>query len=197
MPHCKTPRERGKLERNIMAHSFVKPSFIPSILLALFLFLAVSSCSARTVEVFDICTKHPNPSNCFYILNAIPGVAEGADLDSLSRYVINFAHTHALVCVTLIDDLIKNTTDQQLKQHYTSCYSDYGNVTLCLELANDSFNSGDYNGIRSNGNTVVKEVQDCNSRPPYDPSALPSNNKYLEDVSLIITILADFLSGKY
>ena len=74
---------------------------------------------------------------------------------------------------------------------------DYVNVLLCLNQAKDSCNSGDYNGMKSNSEAVMKDVQDCDWKPPYDPSALPNKNKYLEDVTMIIMILADFLSGKY
>ena len=180
-----------------MAHSFVKPSFIPSLLLALFLSLALSSCSARTVQVSDICSKHSNPSNCANILNSVPGVAEGADLNSLSQYIINFAHVYAFDTITLIHDLTGNTTDTQLKQRYQSCSMDYNDVLLCLSQAQQSCNSEDYNGMKSNGETVMKDVQDCDWKPGYDQSALPNNNKYLEDVTMIIMILADFLAGKY
>ncbi|KAK7319399.1 hypothetical protein RJT34_04120 [Clitoria ternatea] len=180
-----------------MARSFDKHSPISSFLFSLFLCFAVSFCAARTVQIDDICSKHNIPYNCGIILRSIPGLEAGADINSLSLYIINLVHENAFDTMSLIDDLIRNTTDNQLKQRYSSCTMDYNDVLLCLTQAKTSYSSGDFNTMKSNGATIIKDVQHCDSKPPIGPSALQKNNQYLEDVAMIIMILADFLAGKY
>lgn len=114
------------------------------------------------------------------------------------RFIINIAHVNAFNNLEQIHNLVQNTTNNtQLKQRYASCSMDYNDVLLSLSQAKQSFSTGDYHGMNSNGATVMKDVQDCDSKPPSDPSAIPMNNSYLEDVSGIIMILADFLAGIY
>ncbi|KAJ1439843.1 Invertase/pectin methylesterase inhibitor domain superfamily [Sesbania bispinosa] len=74
---------------------------------------------------------------------------------------------------------------------------DYTDVLLCLSQAQQSYTTEDYNAMNSKGATVIKDLQDCDSKAPTDPSPLMKNNQDLEDVSMIIMILADFLAGKY
>ncbi|TKY63052.1 hypothetical protein E2542_SST12917 [Spatholobus suberectus] len=73
---------------------------------------------------------------------------------------------------------------------------DYTDVLLCLTQAKQSYSSGNYNDMKSNGAIVMKDVQDCNSKA-YDSPELTRNNQDLEDVTMIIMILANFLAGKY
>lgn len=178
-------------------YSFVKHPLLSSLVLALFLCFVVSFSSARIVQVSDICSKHYTPSNCLNILNSIPGVAAGADLDSLSLYIINLAHVNAFDTITLVHTLIGNTTDSQLKQRYAACSMDYDDALLCLTQAKISYGSQDFSAMKSNSASVLKDVQDCGSKVPSDSSPLLKNNQDLEDVSVIIMVLADFLAGIY
>lgn len=180
-----------------MAYSFVNPSLLPSIVLALFLSFSLSFCSAREVQISDICSKHKNPTNCAIILNSIPGLALGADIDSLSLYLINVAHVNGFDTITLMNEVIRNITDPKLKQSYSSCDMDYQDVLVSLTSAKESYTSKDFNNMKSNVANVVKDVQDCETKAPSDAPSLIKKNEDLEDVSLIIMILADFLAGKY
>ncbi|XP_073224908.1 pectinesterase inhibitor-like [Cicer arietinum] len=173
--------------------SFVKPYFL---VLALFLCFVPSFCLDRIVRESDICSKHANAWNCKIILNTIPGVStDGADLNSLSLYLISSANVNAFDTITYISNLIKNTTDSQLIQRYASCSIDYNNVLLTLTHAKDSYKAGNFRDMNNDGWTIVTKVKDCDYKAP-DASS-PLNNQYLEDVAIIIMILADFLAGKY
>ncbi|MED6133634.1 hypothetical protein PIB30_030029 [Stylosanthes scabra] len=185
-----------------MAHSIVKPSFnftpiLLTFLISFSIFSSSSLCSARTVQISDICSKHPNPYNCATILNSVPGATLGADLTSLTKYIILNAHVYAFDTITLIHNLVGSTSDIQLKQRYQACSMEYNDVLLSLSQAQQSFVSGDYRGIKSNAATALKDIQDCDWKPGSDHSDLPNKNKYLEDVTNIIIILADFLAGIY
>jgi len=180
----------------VMFHnSFVKPSFI---VLALFLCLVPSFCSDRIVPVKDICSKHyKNPRNCANILNSIPGVAKsGADLGKASLHLIDMAHANAIKTITLIHDLITNAGNPNLKKQYSSCSQDFDDVLYFLTQAKNSFTSGNFKEMNVNGAFVVKDVDHCSSKAPASSPVLKSNDD-LEDVSIIIMILADYLAGKY
>jgi pectinesterase inhibitor-like protein len=177
----------------VMVNSFVKPFFL---VLALFLCFVPSFCSDKIVQVNDICSKHKTPYNCAIILNSIPGVAtDGANINSLSPYLINLAHVNAFDTKTLINTLIQNTTDPNLKQHFITCSMDYDDVLFSLTQAKDSFTSGNFIGMKSNSASVLEKVYDCDYKTPSTP--LLKVNEDLEDVTIIITILADYLAGKY
>ncbi|KAK7321756.1 hypothetical protein VNO77_32669 [Canavalia gladiata] len=175
-----------------MVNSFLKPSFIFSFLLSLFLSIAVSPGSMRIVPEVDVCSKLRFPGYCANVLKLAPG----ADLYSLSQYTINLAHVHAFNSLTLIHNLI-NTTDPKLKLRYTSCSMDYNDILLCLTQAKKSCTSGDYKGMKSSAAAAIKNVRECDANPPVDPSPLPKNNKASIKMSKIIMILADFMGGKH
>lgn len=179
----------------VMFHnSFVKPSLI---VLSLFLCFVPSFCSDRIVPVKDICSKHKIPYNCAIILNAIPGVStNGAVLGSLSSYLITIANTNAFNTITLIHELIRNTSDTNLKQPYITCSMDYNDALLSTTYVKDSFNSGNFIGMNSNAAIVVKDIEHCGLKAP-DSIPLLKYNQPLEDVTNIIMILADYLAGKY
>jgi len=176
-------------------NSFVKPSLI---VLALFLCLVPSFCSDRIVQVRDICSKHyKNPHNCAIILNSIPGVAKrGAALGKLSSHLIDMAHVNAVNSITQIHNLIKNTRNPNLKTQYSSCSKDYDDVLYFLNEAKTSFTSGKFNDMNQNGAFVVKDVDHCSSKAPASSPVIKSNED-LEDVTIIIMILADYLARKY
>ncbi|KAL1315346.1 pectinesterase inhibitor-like [Arachis hypogaea] len=177
-----------------MAHSILT---LPLLFLSFTMFSSSLLCSARTVKISDVCSKHPNPYNCNNILNSVPGASLGADLNSLSKYVITSAHVYAFDTITLVHNLTRSINDKQLKQRYQACSMDYDDVLLSLTQAQQSFVSGDYKGMKSNGQTALKDVQDCDWKPGNDQSDLPNKNKYLEDVINIIIVFADFLAGVY
>ncbi|KAL2320307.1 hypothetical protein Fmac_029276 [Flemingia macrophylla] len=177
-----------------MMHSFVKYPLLPSLLLSCIVFSLL--CSAKMVTVGDICSKHPNPNSCDKILNTIPGISEGADINSLSSYLINEAHVNAFDSLTLIHNIIANSTNTQFKLRYGSCSLDYNDVLECLTQAKESFSSKNFSAMKSNGAVVVKDAQDCDTKA-YDSPQLRLNNQDLVDTAIIITILADFLAGKY
>ncbi|KEH34194.1 putative pectinesterase inhibitor domain-containing protein [Medicago truncatula] len=176
-------------------NSFVKPSLI---VLALFLCFVPSFGSDRIVQVRDICSKHhKNPRNCVIILNSIPGVAKtGATLGKISLLVLDMAHVNAFQTSTQIHNLIKNTPNPNLKRQYSSCSKDYDDVLYFLNEAKTSFTSGKFNDMNFNAATVVKDADHCSSTAPTSSPVLKSNDD-LEDVSIIIMILADYLAGKY
>ncbi|GAU13395.1 hypothetical protein TSUD_126910 [Trifolium subterraneum] len=72
---------------------------------------------------------------------------------------------------------------------------DYDDVLFSLTQAKDSFTSGNFIGMKSNGASVLEKVYDCDYKTPSTP--LLKINQDLEDVTIIITILADYLAGKY
>ncbi|KAG4938346.1 hypothetical protein AAZX31_16G051900 [Glycine max] len=177
-----------------MVHSFVKHPLLPSLLLLLcFVF---SLCSARIVEIGNICSKHNNPNSCDNILRSVPGATSGVDLGSISLYLINMAHVNAFETIGQISYNIRKATNTQTKQRYNSCIMDYDDVLLSLTQAKQSYNSGNYAALKSNGITVIEDVKDCDTKA-YDLPQLRMNNQYLVDVSMIIMILADFLAGKF
>ncbi|QCD96692.1 hypothetical protein DEO72_LG6g1400 [Vigna unguiculata] len=168
-----------------MIHSFAKH---PLLLLTLLCFV-FSSCSARTVKIGDICSKHNNPSICNAIILSVPGANQGVDIDSVSLYLINMAHVNAFDTITLISEIIGNSSDPQTNQRYSSCTMDYTDVLLALTQAKESYSSGNYGDMNSNGAVVTKDVKDCDTKA-YDSSQIRNNNQYLADFSMIIMILA-------
>ncbi|KAK7395917.1 hypothetical protein VNO78_16525 [Psophocarpus tetragonolobus] len=170
---------------------FLKP--YPYLLLLCFVF---SVCSERIVQISEICSKHSNIDNCNKILLSVPGTSEGADLGSLTSYIINMAHVNAYNSHALISEIIGNTSDAQAKQRYNSCSMDYNDALLSLTQAKQSYSSGNFADVKSNGAVVIKDVQDCDTKA-YDSSLLRTENQYLVDLSTIIMILADFLAGKF
>ncbi|ESW33037.1 hypothetical protein PHAVU_001G038100 [Phaseolus vulgaris] len=175
-----------------MIHSFPKHP----VLHVTFLCFVFSLCSARTVQIGDICSKHDNPSSCNTIILSVPGAIEGVDIGSASLYLINTAHVNAFDTITLISEIIRNSSDAQTKQRYSSCTMDYTDVLLALTQAKDSYSSGNYSDMNFNGAVVTKDVKDCDTKA-YDSDQVRIDNQYLADFSMIIMILADFLAGKY
>ncbi|KAE9587896.1 hypothetical protein Lal_00002705 [Lupinus albus] len=175
------------------------PSSNLSLLLVLFLSLGMCVYSTRVVQSSDVCSKHPNPTNCVNILYNIAGIEAGIELPgSIPPYIINnIGHTGAFGTYTLLNTLIHNATDPQLKQRYITCSTDYVVTLDYFNSAKDAYTSADYKGIKSSAANVIKAVQDCDWRPPYDPSQLPLLNNHMQDVSNIISVLADFLLGTY
>ncbi|KAL2320306.1 hypothetical protein Fmac_029275 [Flemingia macrophylla] len=177
-----------------MMHSIVRYPLLPSLLLAGFLFSLL--CSARTVTVGDICPKHPNPNNCDIIMMTIPGITEGADIDRLSSYFIRLGLSKTFDSVTLITEIIANSTDTQLELRYNSCTMDHTDAAIYLSEVRSSFSSGNFDAMKSNCAVVIKDVQDCDTKA-YDSPPLRMMNQGLVDVTNIVVILADFLAGKY
>ena len=168
-------------------------------MLALFLCFAPSFCSEnRIVQVRDICSKHYlNPKKCAIILNSIPGVAKrGATLGKLSLDAINLANVSALHTITIFTDLIKNTSDTDLRQRYRICSSNYDNVLIALTIAKDSFTSGDFDDMNFRVSAVAYIVENCRPMAPGS-SELLKNYEYLEVVGIILEILSNYLAGKY
>lgn len=160
-----------------MAHSFAKPSLIRFFLLPLFLSFGVSLYLPIIVQVGHICARH-KLSNLYLYFKLIPGVADhGADPNLLSPIIIDKANVNAFNYIDKIHNLILNTANPQLKQRYSSCSIDYGDVLGELSEAKQSFSTGNYNKMNSKGKTVMEDIQDCDSIPPSsDPSGLPLNN---------------------
>ncbi|RZB47146.1 hypothetical protein D0Y65_050966 [Glycine soja] len=167
-----------------MVHSFIKHPLLPSLLLLLC--SVFSLCSARTVKIRDICSKHPKPDICGKILLSLPGAAEAVDLRSASLYVINVAHGNAT----------EGAGDPETRQRYNACSKDYTDVLLSLARAKKSYSSGNYSDLKSNGAIVIKDVQDCDTKAT-DSTYVLLINQDVVDTSRIIVILADYLAGKY
>ncbi|XP_054821844.1 uncharacterized protein LOC129320419 [Prosopis cineraria] len=174
--------------------SIVKPLTMIFIVLFLLIFLSLplSSYSAKTVPVHEICAKHTNPTFCTEALKP----KSGSGLQTLSHYAtMDVAHLHAFQTITDLHDLIANTTDTQMRQHYTTCAIAYDDVLSRLQDTSRALNSADYNRMTSGANDVIKYVKECDSKPPStDPSSVPKSNKDLEDTALIIVIKAGLLS---
>ena len=180
-----------------MAPSFVKPSLTSSLLHALFLSFVVFSCSARIVQVVDICKDHIHPSNCHDILYNIPGISGGGvDLNIICPFTIKSAYANALEGLNLINYLIGTTSDPSWKQRYSECSQLYNNAMACLENEEEYYKSRDYDGLKSNASDVVGAVKDCGFGTPNDPSILPTFNNYLEDISIITMNMAEYLNGR-
>ncbi|WVZ07626.1 hypothetical protein V8G54_020972 [Vigna mungo] len=175
-----------------MVHSFAKHS----LLLVTLLCFVFSLCSARIVQIGDICSKHNNPSICNAIILSVPGTNQGVDIGSVSLNLINMAHVNAFDTITLISDIIRNSSDPQTHQRYSSCTMDYTDVLLALSQAKESYSSGNYSDMNFNAAVVTKDVKDCDTKA-YDSSQIRINNQNLADFSMIIMILSDFLAGKY
>jgi len=118
-----------------MVHSFAKHPLLH----VTFLCFLFSLCSARTVQVGDICSKHNNPSSCHTIILSVPGANQGVDIGSLSSYLINTAHVSAFDTITLISEIIRNSSNAQANQRYSSCTMDYTDVLLALTQAKESY----------------------------------------------------------
>jgi hypothetical protein len=180
----------------VMFHnSFVKPSLI---VFTLFLCFAPSFCLERIVQVGDICSKHfLNPKKCAIILNSIPGVAKrGEDLGKLSLDVINLANVSALHTIAIFNDLIKNTSDPDLRHRYLIVSSNYDNILIALSIGKDSFTSGDFDDMHFRVSAVADIVEQYRPIAPGS-SELRKNYEYLEVVGITLEILADYLAGKY
>ncbi|XP_047173723.1 pectinesterase inhibitor-like [Vigna umbellata] len=106
------------------------------------------------------------------------------------------AHVNAFDTITLINEIIRNSSDPQTHQRYSSCTMDYTDVLLALSQAKESYSSGNYSDMNFNAAVVTKDVKDCDIKA-YDSSQVRINNQYLADFSMIIMILSDFLAGKY
>ncbi|RZB59731.1 hypothetical protein D0Y65_042797 [Glycine soja] len=136
---------------------------------------------ARIVEIGNICSKHNNPNSCDNILRSVPGATSGVDLGSISLYLINMAHVNAFDTIGQISYNIRKATNTQTKQRYNSCIMDYDDVLLSLTQAKQSYNSGNYAALKSNGITVIEDVKDCDTKA-YDLPQLRMNNQYLVDI---------------
>ncbi|KAI4299877.1 hypothetical protein L6164_033298 [Bauhinia variegata] len=170
-------------------------SFVISSLVLLSLFsFPLSSLSMKTAKVDEICSRHRNPSFCAATLNSMTGGAIEVDLGSIGQNVILLAHTNAFDALTLIHSLISNTTDAQLKQHYVTCSGNYNDALFDLNQAKTALVSGDYNGVNTSAAAVKKDVEICDSNPPADPSPLHMKNKNLENLSIIVIIVSNFLA---
>ncbi|KAI4299878.1 hypothetical protein L6164_033299 [Bauhinia variegata] len=148
----------------------------------------------KTAKVDEICSRHRNPSFCAATLNSMTGGAIEVDLGSVEQNVILLAHTNAFDTLTLIHSLISNTTDQQLRQHYVTCSGNYNDALFDLNQAKTALVSGDYNGVNTAAAAVKKDAEVCDSKPPADPSPLPKKSKDLEDFSIILVIVSNFLA---
>lgn len=145
-----------------MVHSFIKHPLLPSLLLLLC--SVFSLCSARTVKIRDICSKHPKPDICGKILLSLPGAAEAVDLRSASLYVINVAHGNATEGKFQTTRIARGAGDPETRQRYNACSKDYTDVLLSLARAKKSYSSGNYSDLKSNGAIVIKDVQDCDTK---------------------------------
>ncbi|KAG4912510.1 hypothetical protein AAZX31_19G082900 [Glycine max] len=177
-----------------MVHSFIKHPLLPSLLLLLC--SVFSLCSARTVKIRDICSKHPKPDICGKILLSLPGAAEAVDLRSASLYVINVAHGNATEGKFQTTRIARGAGDPETRQRYNACSKDYTDVLLSLARAKKSYSSGNYSDLKSNGAIVIKDVQDCDTKAT-DSTYVLLINQDVVDTSRIIVILADYLAGKY
>ncbi|CAL0324267.1 unnamed protein product [Lupinus luteus] len=133
----------------------------------------------------------------FLVLLVSFGIEAGIELPgSIPPYIINLiGRTTAFDTYTLLNTLIHDATDPQLKQRYITCSSDYISTLEYFDSAKNAYISADYKRMKSNTSDVIKAVRDCDRRLPNDTSQLPVLNKRMQDVSSIIIILADFLSG--
>ncbi|KAG4912512.1 hypothetical protein AAZX31_19G083000 [Glycine max] len=147
-----------------MDHPFLKHPLLSSLLLLGFVF---SLCSARTVQIGNICSKHNNPNSCDKMLLSMPGAASGVDLGSISLYLINMAHVNAFDIIGQISDIIRNTRNTQVKQRYNSFTMDYTDVLLSLTQTKQSYSFGNYAAFKSNSAIMIKDVQDCDTKA-YD-----------------------------
>ncbi|CAL0324268.1 unnamed protein product [Lupinus luteus] len=180
------------------------PSSILSLFLVLLVSFGVCAYSTKVIQVSDVCSKHPNPTNCANILYSIAGIEAGIELPgSIPPYIINtIGHTAAFDTYTLLNTLIHNATHPQLKQRYITCSSNYVGTLGYFNSAKDAYTSADYKGMESNAAYVIKAVQDCDRRTPHDTSQLPFLNKHRievmpieqDDLNLSLALLETFAS---
>ncbi|KAF7815407.1 pectinesterase inhibitor-like [Senna tora] len=174
-PTSLSPRDRapllvissGKTKLSGVRKCYAKPSMTISSLLVA-VFLCLYPLSSHSSKTVPIQEICSKHTDPSFCTSILNPKA-GSDLEALERYTIFLAYTNGFDTKTLLNDLTKTTTDPQLKQRYVSCSEDYN------------------------------DAKDCDSKPPgsADPSSLPKKNKDLEDIGLIVVIIADFLTQNY
>lgn len=153
--------------------------------------------SAKVTDdmVKNICSRTPNSSFCLDVLESDLRVPES--LLGLAQFTIDLAHTNATETMKLIQSLIKQTKNPQLKQRYTLCSQNYDIAIGDLDQAKTDLSSRDYGGANVETTGVLNEIRDCEGRfegAPADPSRLPKRNKDLENICSIILVISNIMS---
>ncbi|KAE9597408.1 hypothetical protein Lal_00029866 [Lupinus albus] len=188
-----------------MAHFCIRHPVI-SFFVLMFLLFSTSSYASKIVEINDICKQTmKNPSFCLSILNSKPGGAKGADLVSLSQYIIDVARDNITNTVNLIKSLIiESGNDPKAKAHYETCLVHFDDESESCALSDINYTQellkkGDYGGVNIAASAVQTDVEDCISgespgdTPYHDTSKLPQYADVIKQVVDIILIMSNYL----
>ncbi|KAI4335035.1 hypothetical protein L6164_013721 [Bauhinia variegata] len=176
-------------------------SFYCSLSLLFFLSLALSSDSTKTVKVEDICKQFQEDKTfCISFLNSKPGGVAGADLLSLGVYTMSATSTNLTNALGLIDSLLKNTTDHNLREIYLECQEQYEDLKDDVDSSKACFEHGRcYIDVNRLAGDVADAADDCSGHgdiPLPDTNPLKQESIVLGYVSEILIIITDFLMQK-
>ncbi|KAE9588508.1 hypothetical protein Lal_00003027 [Lupinus albus] len=185
-----------------MSYFSIKPSLI-SFFVLIFVLFAESSYAAKVVDVNEICKQYRNSSFCLTILKSKPGGVEGADLVSLAYHTINIARLNLTNSVTLIMNLISNSSNDTIaKSHYERCLLFFGQdegALVELDYTEEMLEKEYYFGVNLASISVIVDINECISGedsegPPYpNKSDLPRNGVFIQKVIQILLVISQLL----
>ncbi|KEH25460.1 putative pectinesterase inhibitor domain-containing protein [Medicago truncatula] len=156
----------------------------------MFLLFIASSYAAKIVNLHTICKKTQNPSFCSTFLKSRPRSVHG-DLVSLAKYSIEDAHAKITNTINLINKLIVRSRNNAEKSHYLSCSLDFTEALDDIEEAQGFIESGEYQGLYEDAESIREVIPDCLNgaygNPSFDDNSLLP--KYAHDVEKVAEII--------
>ncbi|XP_060188426.1 pectinesterase inhibitor-like [Lycium barbarum] len=176
-----------------MALSYNSTSFlIVSLLLICFI---LTSVKADLID--DVCSKTQHKDICLSALKGDPR-SKGANLKGLMMISMDLSQKNAQSVRDLVEKLLDEATDPELKSRYSFCCTSYNDAIDNLKKLPDLFMSKDYNGINTHASAALSDPSKCDDKfsgPPAEVPQLKDANDKLRGLMESILVISKLLNG--
>ncbi|CAN4085969.1 unnamed protein product [Withania somnifera] len=167
-------------------------SYISALLLVASL-LSIS----RADLINDVCSKTQKPTICLSTLNGDPR-SKGANLEGLATISIDISLKNMQFARNLVNSLLKQATDPNLKTRYNSCLENYNDSIDDLKELPALLNSKDYLGLNVHASAALDGPSTCDDNfttLPAEAPQLKAASDKIQNLIDIILVISNLLRG--
>ncbi|KAG8389234.1 hypothetical protein BUALT_Bualt02G0207600 [Buddleja alternifolia] len=137
----------------------------------------------------DLCSQIERSSECIDIIKSKLSRFENSGCNDVTGPVMDLAREKAEQIRDMFKGLHEDSNDDNLKEKYLSCSSNYNDVSRDLDVAKKSFDSNDYQNIHEQMDDIVEELESC--REVFNKSAFYPT--HVRDRNIEYEVYADLL----
>ncbi|PIN22707.1 Pectinesterase [Handroanthus impetiginosus] len=152
--------------------------------------------SQTETNLQELCSQTRNSEECWQIIKSEHVRFNETDYRSVAGIVIDLALAKADEIHDKLNQLHKDSRDDQLKEKYLWCSKNYNDANRNLDLVKRNLNSNDYRNIPVQINDTLEELRSCRSQfdnDSFDPAHIRNRNKEFRNYVDIVKVATDRL----